>query len=217
MTFPLVVLLQAVTGDPITAAELNESVDQLTQSTIALAEATANFGALKVMFAAFLVFIFIILTVFFWQLVSTQHKITSIYAASNKIEKFFEEETNRTIGAPQSQILIRRSLNSLAQNIKYNILRIRLENHLDQRDYIHSKVTRIVSYEWGELSSFLTNFEHDKKTLADNLNNDDAQIIINFMLEQIYLDKSLYTVAAMDQSTDLLMNGIKQQVLSVFQ
>ena len=154
---------------------------------------------------------------FFWQLVSTQHKIASIYSSSNKIEKFFEEETNRTIGAPQSQILIRRSLNSLAQNIKYNILRIRLENHLDQRDYIHSKVTRIVSYEWGELSSFLTNFEHDKKTLADNLNNDDAQIIINFMLEQIYLDKSLYTIASMDQSTDLLMNGIKQQVLSVFQ
>lgn len=217
MLFPLVSLLQAATGDQITTAELNESVDQLTQSTVALAEATANFGALKVMFAAFLVFIFIVLAVFLWQLVSTQHKITAIYSSSHKIEKFFEEETNRTIGAPQSQILIRRSLNSLSQNIKYNILRIRLENHLDQRDYIQSKVTRLVSYEWGELSSFLTNFEHDKKTLADNLNNDDAQIIINFMLEQIYLDKSLYTIASMDQSTDLLMNGIKQQVLSVFQ
>lgn len=217
MLFPLVSLLQAATGDQITTAELNESVDQLTQSTVALAEATANFGALKVMFAAFLVFIFIVLAVFLWQLVSTQHKITAIYSSSHKIEKFFEEETNRTIGAPQSQILIRRSLNSLSQNIKYNILRIRLENHLDQRDYIQSKVTRLVSYEWGELSSFLTNFEHDKKTLADNLNNDDAQIIINFMLEQIYLDKSLYTIASMDQSTDLLMNGIKQQVLSVIQ
>lgn len=217
MLFPLVSLLQAATGDQITTAELNESVDQLTQSTVALAEATANFGALKVMFAAFLIFIFIVLAVFLWQLVSTQHKITAIYSSSHKIEKFFEEETNRTIGAPQSQILIRRSLNSLSQNIKYNILRIRLENHLDQRDYIQSKVTRLVSYEWGELSSFLTNFEHDKKTLADNLNNDDAQIIINFMLEQIYLDKSLYTIASMDQSTDLLMNGIKQQVLSVIQ
>ena len=140
-----------------------------------------------------------------------------IYTSANKIEKFFEEETNRTIGAPQSQILIRRSLNSLSQNIKYNILRTRLENHLDQRDYIQSKVARLVSYEWGELSAFLANFECDKKTLADNLNNDDAQIIIDFMLEQIYLDKSLYTVASMDQATDLLMNGIKQQVLTVFQ
>ena len=217
MPFPLVTLLQTAAVNSVTADELNESVDQLTQSTIALAEATANFGALKVMFAAFLVFIFIILIVFFWQLISTQHKITTIYASANKIEKFFDEETNRTIGTPQSQILIRRALNSLSQNVKYNILRTRLENHLDQRDYIQSKVTRLVSYEWGELSAFLANFECDKKTLADNLNNDDAQIIIDFMLEQIYLDKSLYTVASMDQATDLLMNGIKQQVLTVFQ
>ena len=210
-------LLSVATETACTSDDLNKSVDQLTESTIALAEAAANFGALKVMFGAFLIFIFIVLIIFFWQLVSTQHKIGDIYLSANKIEKYFQEETNRTIGPAQSQILIRRALNSLSQNIKYTILRTRLENHLDQKDFIQSKVSRVVTYEWGELSSFLANFDCNKKTLADNLNNDDAQIIIGFMMEQIYLDKSLYTVASMDQATDLLMNGIKQQVLTVFQ
>ena len=216
----LLTLLQAVMAcdaDEELTEELNQSVNQLTESTIALAEATANFGALKVMFGAFLIFIFIVLLIFFWQLISTQKKIGDIYQSAHKVEQYFREETNRTIGVSQSQILIRRALNSLSQNIKYTILRTRLENHLDQKDFIQSKVTRLVSYEWGELSAFLANFDCNRKTLADNLNNDDAQIIIDFMIEQIYLDKSLYTIASMDQATDLLMNGIKQQVLSVFQ
>lgn len=214
----LFTILQAQATHPIQSADdLNSTVNQLTESSIQLAEAAANFGALKVMFGVFLVFIFVIMIAFFWQLIATQKKVGDIHSSSVKIEKFFEEETNRTIGPAQAQLIIRRLFNSLAQNVKYCILRTRLENHLDQKDFITSKVTRLVTYEWGEIVSFLANFDCQKKSLADLVSEDDSKIIIDFMMEQIYLDKSIYSIPGMDQSTDLLVNSIKQNVLNSFQ
>lgn len=193
---------------------LDNSVEQLTESTIALAEATANFGALKVIFGVFMAFMFVIMVFFVFQLLTSQKKIGDIYKISKGVDKYFREENNRTIGYAQAYVLIGRAFVSLTTCIKYNIVRTRLENHLDQKELITNKVTRTISYEWGELMSFLNNFEYKDAPLARVIDENDCQLIINFMLEQIYMDKSIYSLSTMDQAAELLMNGIKQVVLN---
>lgn len=226
-------LLQTVVEN---SGALNSSVNQLTESTIKLSEAAANFGALKVMFGVFIVFIFVMMLFYLYQMITYSKKIGDIHSSSKKIEEYFEEASNRTLGKAQASVLIRRAFNSLAQNIKYTILRTRLENKIGEnqqetghrpepghhpnfggsginRDTIQSKIARLVNYEYAELGSFLTNFDCDDKVLAETVNLDDTQIIVDFMMEQIFLPGDEYTISNMDKETDILLNGIKLEVL----
>lgn len=204
------ILLQAVVKN---SEALNSTVNQLTESSIKLAEAAANFGALKVIFGVFLVFMLIMMIAFFWQLFSTQKKVNDIHISSTKVEKFLEDTDSRTVGKEQASIVIRRSFNSLAQSIKYAILRTRLENHLGQKEYVTNKVTRLIKYEYAELSSFLANFECEGEELSGSLKVDDSQLIVDFMLEQIYTPKDIFAISTMDQATDILLNGLKIEAL----
>lgn len=201
-------LLQIVTSE-----QFDSSVEQLTESSIALAEAAANFGALKVIFGIFLVFMLVLMVTFAWQLFSTQRKIEDIHTSTKKVEKYIGETSNRTLGRSQASVLIRRAFNSLSQTVKYNILRTRLENHLDQEEQVQSRIKNLVKYEYAELSSFLMNFECDDRNLSETIKPDDAQIITEFMLEQIYRDPDTFTVSSMDQATDILLSGLKLEAL----
>lgn len=206
-------LLQAVVDN---SEQLAQTVDQLTESSLKLAEAAANFGALKVIFGIFLVFTLIMILLFLYQSVATTHKITKIHESSVKLEKYMEDSSSRTLGKGQASVLIRRSFNSLSQIVKYNILRTRIENHLDQRDNVTSKIANLVRYEYAELIAFLMNFECDDIELSESIKADDAQIIIDFMIEQVYMDSELFSVASMDQATDILLNGLKLEALKNF-
>ena len=204
------VLLQVVAGN---GEALSSTVNQLTESSISLAEAAANFGALKVMFGVFLVFVLIMLLFFLYQMLSYNKKISDIHDSTKKLEKFLERTSNRSIGSVETNILLRRVFSSLAQTVKYTILRYRIENHLDQRESVSTKVHRFVNYEYAELRSFLSNFECDDRDLGSIVLEEDVNIVIEFMLEQIYLEKNIFSVASMDQSTDILLNGIKLKTL----
>lgn len=203
-------LLQAL---GIHEEQLNTAVDQLSQSSIELAEAAANFGALKVIFGIFLVFTIIMVSFFVYQLLSMTKKVTEIHGSCQNVTKLVEETSNRTLGKPQASILIRRVFNDLGQNIKYVILRTRLENHLDQKDYVVSKVTKLVNNDYQELNSFLMNYVCEDKTLATHINIEDEKIITDFVLEQIYLEEPVFTIASMDQAADILMKGLRLEAL----
>lgn len=199
-----------------TAGEtLNNSVGQLTESSIKLAEAAANFGALKLMFGVFIVFVLIMMLFYLYQMLAYNKKIGDIHISTKKVEKYFEESASRSLGKSQASIIIRRAFNSLAQNIKYTILRTRLENKLDpaNRDAIQVKISRLMGYEYSEFESFLANFDCEDRTLSEIMNPDDVQIIVEFMMEQIFLPKDTYTISNMDKETDVLLNGIKLELL----
>ena len=123
------------------------------------------------------------------------------------------DTSNRTLGKPQASILIRRSFNQLAQSVKYTILRTRLENHLDQKDYTVNKVQRLMNHEYQELNSFLMNYVCEEKTLATRISTEDAKILSDFVLEQVYLDESVFTISGMDQAADIILNGLKLEAL----
>lgn len=200
-------ILQAV-PEGITE-QFDGAVEQLSKSSVELAEAAADFGALKVIFGVFMVFFLILILMFLYQMLTMARKVNDIHGSCRTISTAITETQNRTLGRPQANILIRRSFNQLSQSIKYTILRTRLENHLDQEEYIRNKVQRLVNHEYQELNAFLMNYECDGKSLASHINIDDAKTVYDFVIEQIYLGEDMFTIASMDQAADIITNGLK--------
>lgn len=188
---------------------LTESVNKVTDSSIRIAQAANDFGALRVAFGVFMIFIIIIVILFIWQIFVLSGKLNTIYGAAVKTTEYFETSAEGDIGPSQAQVIVRRNFNSLSQAIKYYILRIRLENHIDDKDKIKVKIDRLVRNEFSELTTYLSNFKCNKKVLSFIIEDDDIQIIEDFIFEQIYIPKNDFTISNMDQSTSIFINGLK--------
>ena len=188
---------------------LTESVNKVTDSSIRIAQAANDFGALRVAFGVFMIFIIIIVILFIWQIFVLSGKLNTIYGAAVKTTEYFETSAEGDIGPSQAQIIVRRNFNSLSQAIKYYILRIRLENHIDDKDKIKVKIDRLVRNEFSELTTYLSNFKCNKKVLNFIVEDDDIQMIEDFIFEQVYIPKNDFTISNMDQSTSIFINGLK--------
>lgn len=188
---------------------LTESVNKVTDSSIRIAQAANDFGALRVAFGVFMIFIIIIVILFIWQIFVLSGKLNTIYGAAVKTTEYFETSAEGDIGPSQAQVIVRRNFNSLSQAIKYYILRIRLENHIDDKDKIKVKIDRLVRNEFSELTTYLSNFKCNKKVLSFIVEDDDIQMIEDFIFEQVYLPKNDFTISNMDQSTSIFINGLK--------
>ena len=188
---------------------LTESVNKVTDSSIRIAQAANDFGALRVAFGVFMIFIIIIVILFIWQIFVLSGKLNTIYGAAVKTTEYFETSAEGDIGPSQAQVIVRRNFNSLSQAIKYYILRIKLENHIDDKDKIKVKIDRLVRNEFSELTTYLSNFKCNKKVLSFIVEDDDIQMIEDFIFEQVYIPKNDFTISNMDQSTSIFINGLK--------
>lgn len=192
---------------------IDNVVTQVTQSSVELAEAAANYGALKIIFGIFMVFIIIVVVLFVYQIFSLTKKMDIIHNAAVRTQEYFDGASDRTIGRSQAQILIRRGLNSLSNTIKYRVLRIRLENHIDDVELTKNKINRVVKNDFIEFTSYLSNFLFGEKQLSVVVDEQDVDVIVDFITEQVYIPKDEFTVSGLDQSTDILVNGIKLSYL----
>lgn len=192
---------------------MDNAVTQVTQTSMELAEAAANYGALKIIFGIFMVFIIIVVVLFVYQIFSLTKKMDIIHNAAVRTQEYFDGASDRTIGRSQAQILIRRGMNSLSNTIKYRILRIRLENHIDDVELTKNKINRVVKNDFIEFTSYLSNFLYDEKQLSVVVDEQDVDVIVDFITEQVYIPKDEFTVSGLDQSTDILVNGIKLSYL----
>lgn len=192
---------------------IDNVVTQVTQASVELAEAAANYGALKIIFGIFMVFIIIVVVFFVYQIFSLTKKMDIIHTAAVRTQEYFDGASDRTIGRSQAQILIRRGMNSLSNTIKYRILRIRLENHIDEVELTKNKINRVVKNDFIEFTSYLSNFLCDEKQLSVVVDEQDVDVIVDFITEQVYIPKDEFTVSGLDQSTDILVNGIKLSYL----
>lgn len=188
---------------------LTESVNKVTDSSIRIAQAANDFGALRVAFGVFMIFIIIIVILFIWQIFVLSGKLNTIYGAAVKTTEYFETSAEGDIGPSQAQVIVRRNFNSLSQAIKYYILRIRLENHIDDKDKIKVKIDRLVRNEFSELTAYLSNFKCNEKVLSFKVEDDDIQMVEDFIFEQVYIPKNDFTISNMDQSTSIFINGLK--------
>jgi hypothetical protein len=188
---------------------LTESVNKVTDSSIRIAQAANDFGALRVAFGVFMIFIIIIVILFIWQIFVLSGKLNTIYGAAVKTTEYFETSAEGDIGPSQAQVIVRRNFNSLSQAIKYYILRIRLENHIDDKNKIKVKIDRLVRNEFSELTTYLSNFKCNEKVLSFIVEDDDIQMVEDFIFEQVYIAKNDFTISNMDQSTSIFINGLK--------
>lgn len=188
---------------------LTESVNKVTDSSIRIAQAANDFGALRVAFGVFMIFIIIIVILFIWQIFVLSGKLNTIYGAAVKTTEYFETSAEGDIGPSQAQVIVRRNFNSLSQAIKYYILRIRLENHVDDKNKIKVKIDRLVRNEFSELTTYLSSFKCNKKVLSFIVEDDDIQMVEDFIFEQVYIPKNDFTISNMDQSTSIFIDGLK--------
>lgn len=195
--------------ESVSTPDLQSAVEKLTKSSIDIAEAASNYGALKVIFGVFMVIVVLVIILFVYQTYSLSSKIDTISVAAKKTQDYFEGASDRTIGVAQGQILVRRAMNCLATTVKYTILRIKLENHIENTEATKSKVRKLVQNEYTELNSFFSNFICNEHPLNEILNESDIDELEKLILDQVYLPKEDFSVFLMDQAVDIYLNGIK--------
>lgn len=206
---PLISLLFAAAQDQ----KLDNAVQSLTRSSIELAEAASNYGALKVIFGIFMVLVLVLVVMFMYTILNLNKKISVVSESSSKVTEFFDGAADSTIGVTEAQILIRREFNCLGHILKYSILRIRLENHIDNKESVIKKVDILVNNEYSELCGLMSNFNCDGKSLSTIFELQDNEAIKDMVIEQIYLPKDQFSISNMDQSVSMYLNGLKLMYL----
>lgn len=206
---PLISLLFALAQDQ----KLDNAVQSLTKSSIELAEAASNYGALKVIFGIFMVLVLVLVVMFIYTIWNLNKKISVVSESSSKISEFFDGAADSTIGVTEAQILIRREFNCLGHILKYTILRIRLENHIDNKESIVKKVDILVNNEYSELCGLMSNFNCDGKSLSTIFELQDNEAIKDMVIEQIYIPRDQFSISNMDQSVSMYLNGLKLMYL----
>lgn len=206
---PLISLLFAAAQDQ----KLDNAVQSLTRSSIELAEAASNYGALKVIFGIFMVLVLVLVVMFMYTIWNLNKKISVVSESSSKITEFFDGAADSTISVTEAQILIRREFNCLGYILKYAILRIRLENHIDNKESVIKKVDILVNNEYSELCGLMSNFNCDGKSLSTIFELQDNEAIKDMVIEQIYIPKDQFSISNMDQSVSMYLNGLKLMYL----
>lgn len=206
---PLISLLFAAAQDQ----KLDNAVQSLTRSSIELAEAASNYGALKVIFGIFMVLVLVLVVMFMYTIWNLNKKISVVSESSSKITEFFDGAADSTIGVTEAQILIRREFNCLGHILKYAILRIRLENRIDNKESVIKKVDILVNNEYSELCGLMSNFNCDGKSLSTIFELQDNEAIKDMVIEQIYIPKDQFSISNMDQSVSMYLNGLKLMYL----
>lgn len=193
--------------------KLDNAVQSLTRSSIELAEAASNYGALKVIFGIFMVLVLVLVVMFMYTIWNLNKKISVVSESSSKVTEFFDGAADSTIGVTEAQILIRREFNCLGYILKYAILRIRLENHIDNKELVIKKVDILVNNEYSELCGLMSNFNCDGKSLSTIFELQDNEAIKDMIIEQIYIPKDQFSISNMDQSVSMYLNGLKLMYL----
>lgn len=210
LNLPLITLLSSFAQeDP----KLDHVVQSLTKSSIELAEAASNYGALKVIFGIFMVMVLVMVVMFIYTIWNLNRKVTVVSESSQQVKEFFDGAADSTIGIIEAQILIRREFNCLGHILKYAILRIRFENHIDNKESTIKKVESLVNNEYSELCGLLSNFICNGKSLSNIFEPQDNEAIKDMVIEQIYIPKDQFTISNMDQSVGMYLNGLKLMYL----
>lgn len=193
--------------------ELTESTESLSNTTIQLAQAVSDYGALKVIFGLFIIVVIIMIVAMTLTLISNFRRMNKIEEASIKVLKYFDNLTNRTIGIEESNAIVRETINRYCGLTKYQILRIRIENHIDNVEVTKQKIDKLVENYFAELNAFLSRFICIDKPLSSVIDFDNADSLKGIITQWVYMPKEEFTISNMDQTLELYYSGIKIEYL----
>lgn len=204
-------LLQITSEIPLD--KLAESTKSLSKTSIELAQAVSDYGALKVVFGVFIVMVIMMIILMVISHIYILRKVNIISSASVKVLKYFDNLSNRTIGKEEGNAIIRESLNKCNALTKYYILRIRSENHIDNKEVTKQKIDKIAENSFAELNSQLSKFICIDKSLSHVIDTSDCDSLKNLIAQLVYQDKESFTISNMDQSVELFFGGLKLEYL----
>lgn len=202
-------LFIAQAGNP----QLDNAVQSLSKTSIELAEAASNYGALKVIFGIFLVIVLVMVVTFVYTIWNLNNKVSKVSELFHQVNEYFEGAADSTLGSTEAQILIRREFNCLGHILKYAILRIRTENHIDNKEATVRKIETVVNNEYSEVCGMLSNFTCNGKPLSNIFEPSDNEAIKDLVIEQVYTPHDQFTISAMDQAISIYLNGLKLMYL----
>lgn len=195
--------------NPVSLDKLTESTKALSKTSIELAQAASDYGALKIVFGVFIVIVIIMILLMIVSHIYILRKVNLIGEASLKVLKYFDNLSNRTIGKEEGHAIIREALNRCKALTKYYILRIRLENHIDNKEVTQQKIEKISQNSFAELSSHLSKFICVDKTLGQVIIQEDCESLETLINQLVYQGKDTFTISSMDQSVELFFDGLK--------
>lgn len=194
-------------------SKLDNAVQSLIRSSIELAEAASNYGALKVIFGIFMVIVLIMVVMFAYTVWNMNSKVTKVSELFHQVKEYFDGAADSTLGTTEAQILIRREFNCLSHILKYAILRIRNENHIDNKEATLKKIETVVNNEYSEVCGMLSNFTCNGKPLSNIFEPSDNEAIKDLVIEQVYMPNDQFSISGMDQSVSIYLNGLKLMYL----
>lgn len=190
-----------------------EAVDKLSKSAIEIAQAAGDLGALKVMFGFAVTFTALLLIVFVVQIVSNQKMLRAIKETSDKTGRYFSDLNNRTVGKEEAKAITKETLDRSCALVKYYILKIRMENHLVNKEATFNKIRLMIDNDFNGQRAFLGKFLYKEKQLSFVVTLEDNQAISNLMTEQVYLPADNFTVSLMSQAIGVYFDGLKLRLL----
>lgn len=193
--------------------QLDRAVQSLSKSSIELAEAASNYGALKVIFGIFLVIVLLMVLMFIYTIWNLNTRMSKVSDLFQQVRDYFDGAADSTLGVSEAQILVRREFNCIGAILKYSILRIRAENHISNREATVKKVETLVNNEYSEVCGMLSNFTCNGKPISSIFEPADNEAIKELVLEQVYTPEDQFTVSGMDQSVSIYLNGLKLMYL----
>lgn len=192
----------------ICQSNMTDAVNMLSKSSIELSEAAASYGALKVIFGAFMVMMFVIVVLFIYQIFQMNKRIVTIGEAAQKTIEYFNPIGSRSIGREEAKAIIRDNVTRTATMLKYGILKIRYENNLTPGS-ADDRIAGIVTSEYNNRKSFLGRFLVQEKKLSYVCETDDNHTMVELMKEWVYMPKEEFTASLMAQGVNYVLDGIK--------
>lgn len=209
MLSTLLFLQASVPNDP----KFDSAVQSLTKSSVELAEAASDYGALKVIFGIFMVIVLIMVVMFVYTVWNMNARISKVSELFHQVKDYFDGAADSTLGVTEAQILIRREFNCLGHILKYAILRMRNENHIDNKEATLKKIETVVNNEYSEVCGMLSNFTCNGKPLSNIFEPSDNEAIKDLVIEQVYMPNDQFSISGMDQSVSIYLNGLKLMYL----
>lgn len=187
---------------------MTDAVNMLSKSSIELSEAAASYGALKVIFGAFMVMMFIIVLLFIYQIFQMNKRIVIIGEAAQKTIEYFNPIGSKSIGREEAKAVIRENITRTSTMLKYGILKIRYENNITPGS-ADDRIAGMVGSEYNNRKSFMGRFLVQEKKLSYVCETDDNQTMVELMKEWVYMDKDKFTASLMAQGVNYVLDGIK--------
>lgn len=188
-----------------------ESADvaQLSKTSIELAKAANDYGAMTIGYGVLMLIVLLMIIFFFSYIYSLSRKIGMVVEACDYVKRYFSELNDHTIGKEEAKMIVRMCYNAFEFSVKYNILKMREENHLSDKAMADIKIRNIVNNRMAEMKVLLSRFVCVGHSVSFTCTDEDTADMIQIMTDWVYKSADTFTVSLMSQDIGLYFDKLQ--------